>query len=138
MRIFGNEDGFTLIEVIISLVIAAFVGTILVTFMANSVVNSTVPVNRVQHANQLRAVFEDITSDYKRLSAIDRADLTSAALSTLQGNIDNGDYGNYVVVLNHYILFDSHGDEIGDNGEARILKVTLSRGDQSMTSLFTR
>ncbi len=145
MSNFRKNDGFTLIELIVSLVLVAFVGTILVTFMTNSVVSSVVPLQRVQHANAIGQVFENITSDYKRLSAIDREDGTTIALPTLKDNIDDGNdvnstpfYGPYTVVFNDYVSFNSNGDEIADNGEERILKVTLSRNSQRMTSLFTR
>ena len=145
MSIFRKDDGFTLIEVIVALMLVAIVGTMLVTFMTNSVVGSVTPLLRTQHANTIGQVFENITSDYKRLSAIDRENSTSVVLSTLKTNIDDGNdgsntpfYGPYVIEFNDYISFDSNGNEISDNGDQRILKVTLSSDDQRMTSLFTR
>jgi prepilin-type N-terminal cleavage/methylation domain-containing protein len=145
MSIPMKNKGFTLIELIVSLVLIGFVGTMLVTFMSNAVVKSVTPLQRVGHANTIGQVFENITSDYKRLSEIDRGSNTSVALSTLKDNIDNGNdvnntpyYGPYAVVNNDYISFDGGGNQIQDNGDQRILKVTLSSDDQKMTSLFTR
>jgi prepilin-type N-terminal cleavage/methylation domain-containing protein len=140
-----SNSGFTLIEIIVTLVIGAILAAILVTYMGTHLKNSTIPLLRVQHSTGLLQVFENITADYNKLNAQDINNSTSVALSTLLTNINNGNdpdkvpfYGTYTIVYNNYISFDDNGNEILDSTEGRILKVSLKNGDLVLTTLFTK
>jgi prepilin-type N-terminal cleavage/methylation domain-containing protein len=140
-----SNFGFSLIEIIITLVIGAILGTIMVTYMGAHVTNSTIPLLRVQQSTGLVQVFENITADYNRLNTQDINNSTSIALSTLLTNISNGNdssnntfYGIYTIVYNNYISFDANGNEILNSNEDRILKVHLKNGDMALTTLFTK
>ncbi|MEN6507926.1 MAG: type II secretion system protein [Smithella sp.] len=143
---FQDNRGFTLLEVIVTLIVAAILGSILVSFMGDNIIGSVTPLRRVQNANSLTQVFENITSDYNKLNFDDNDAGTSVALSTLSAHIDNGHvstgdpyYGTYTIVYKGYIAFDSSGNQIADtSGNNRVLKVTLRQGEQTITSLFTK
>ena len=60
----GRAKGFTLLEVIVTLVVAAILGTILVAFMNSNLVRSADPVVNVGRAYNLEKVMENITADY--------------------------------------------------------------------------
>lgn len=135
-----NQTGFTLIEVIVTLTVGAILGTMLVTYMGRTLADSVTPVLRVQNANTLGQVVENITANYNKLSSED----VNGALSTLSTNIKNGNkesstpyYGLYDIVSNGYIVFDK-GDENPGPLDGRVLKITLKQGDQEITTLFTR
>jgi prepilin-type N-terminal cleavage/methylation domain-containing protein len=65
IQINRSKKGFTLIELIITIVIVAILGTFLVTFMT-SVPKSVTPVIQTQNLAAAQAVMEKITADYER------------------------------------------------------------------------
>lgn len=138
---FENARGFTLLEIIISLVVAAILGTVLIQFMSTSLIRSAEPVILVQKTFALNQLVEEMTADYKTL-----LDTDSDPLATLKTYIDNGNnvasnpyYGSYTPST-EYIQF-SGGNEITDvSGDDRVLKavITSTSNTQSLTVLFTK
>ncbi len=134
-----NERGFTFIEIIVTLIIAAILGAMLIQFMGSSMTGSVEPVIRVQNAFTIEQVMEKMTADYKKLMAED-----ADPMGTFKGRVGNegveveNNYGKYKVECNHYIIFDSAGSET--SGGDRILKVSISNvnGEQRLTALFTK
>lgn len=143
---FNNKKGFTLLEVIVTMIVAAILGSILVSFMGSNLMGSVTPLIRVQNSNTLTQVFENITADYNKLNSDDVGNNTTVALSTLSTNIDSGNnssstpyYGPYTIVYKGYISFDGSGNEAVDtSGQNKVLKITLRQGDQTLTTLFTK
>lgn len=134
--------GFTLIEVIISLVLVAILGTMLVTFMGSSLTESAQIVNRVDKTYKLDTVMENITTDYKKLVAT-----VSSPLSTIRTNIGNvgttynNTYGAYKVIYNDYIVITCSGKSCGEGtGGSSLLKVTIADtgNAQKITALFAQ
>jgi len=131
--------GFTLLEVIVSILVAAIMGAMMVQFMGTSMIQSVKPLVGVQNAFSLNEILEKITADYKKLLATD-----GAPLETLKSYIDNGNtvgndpfYGQYTCST-EYILFNG-GNEIEDtSGTNTLLKVTLTLGNQSLVTLFSK
>jgi type II secretory pathway pseudopilin PulG len=138
-RICADEKGLTLLEIIVSIILASIMGAMLVQFMGTSMIKSAKPLARLQQNLTLNDIMENITADYKKL-LMDN----STPIATLKGYIDSGNvvgntpyYGNYTPTTN-YILFNG-GNETNDGGGTnRLLKVTLTSGDQSISCLFTK
>ena len=141
------QKGFTLVEIIITIVVAAILGAMFLQVMETNLTGSVGPLIRVQDTFTLNEVMEKITADYKKLTIEDQTPL--ATLKSRIGNKDeevtNGKYGSYTVKYNDYILFnDDDGDgiydEVHDDGSGgnKILKVAVSIGDERLTSLFTK
>ncbi len=140
LRSLENHRGFTLLEIIISLVVAAILGTVLIQFMSTSLIRSAEPVILVQKTFALNQLVEEMTADYKTL-----LDSDPNPLATLKSYIDNGNnvasnpyYGPYTPST-EYIQF-SGGNEITDvSGDDRILKAVIAStaNNQSLTVLFT-
>lgn len=135
-----DQKGFTLVEVIITILVASILGLIFIQFMGTSMTGSVEPVIRVQDAFTIEQVMEKMTADYKKLRVE-----SSTPLATLQLRVSSGNYGSYSVKHNDYILFnDGDGDgiydEVHDDGSGgnKILKVAVSIGDERLTSLFTK
>lgn len=136
----NNERGFTLLEIIITFILAAFVGSMLVEYMGTSLTRGGEAVVMVQDGFSLNSVMEKITSDYE-----DDYKNGSYDFSTFKSNIEGGNistntpyYGNYTVVTG-YITFDGGGTETTDtSGDNNLLRVTITANNQSLTVLFRK
>ena len=141
-----NENGFTLLEVIITLIVASILGSIAYQFMGTSVVKSAIPVNRVKDQFMLNGMIEEATADYRNFVVI------SNNISNEPGETDlikfkeeiedtEGKYKEYYKAGGEcsckYIDPEDPENPELDQGE-RILKVSLKKGDQTLTTFFTR
>jgi len=66
----NHQAGFTLLEYIVSLVIAAIVASMVYTFFGSALTQSSTPITRLKQASNLYRVMENIVSDYNRLNAV--------------------------------------------------------------------
>ncbi len=140
-----RQEGFTLIEIIITIILAAILGAMFLQVMETNVTGSVEPLTRVKDVYALNQVMERITADYRRLlSADDTLETLKTTIGTTGDDVASGIYGTYTVQYNEYIKFtgpdsdDMYQEEADDgSGGKRILKVTLSVGDQRLTLLFT-
>lgn len=145
-----NNGGFTLIEVIVSLVVAGILGTMLVSFMGSKVMSSANPVILMQNGTYLNSIMENMRSDYTYQMATAYANSSSptTGLSTFISNVGiEGSSQNrystdtshsYTVVSNHRVSFTSASPytEI-TNTSGTILKVTINYNNLTATALFT-
>ena len=63
------EYGFTLIEVIITLVVIAVVAAMIAVYFGTSYTQSSVPISRLMAAGKLNQIMEEITGDYNNAPA---------------------------------------------------------------------
>jgi len=147
----GNPNGFTLIEIIVTIIISAVLATVLAQVITSQTERSYRPIQTIEENLALRAVMDNIASDYRQLLQTD-----AAPLVTLQNRIgtsgfygDAGDpYTNGVSLeaTTSCINFDTNNDEDPTAAHTNcdisdtVLKVTLAvTGTQHrLTSLFTR
>ena len=66
----NHQAGFTLLEFIVALVVAAIMASMVYTYFGNALTQSSVPIFRLQKASNLHQVMENIIADYNRLNAI--------------------------------------------------------------------
>jgi len=143
LRTGRGQGGFTLLEVIVTIAIAAIMGVFFAQFVYTGVTHSADPVYRLQNLSRTTHIMEYLTADYKRLAATQ-----SNFLSIFKDYVGYGNttskpagyegypyYGSYQIVFNDYIVLDSSKENLADQ---RILKVTIRSGDQTVTALFTR
>lgn len=143
---FGHgQGGFTLLEIIITIVIAAIMGVFFAQFVYTGVIHSADPVRQVQNMSTATHIMEYMTANYKSLAATQ-----SNFLATFKDYVDNGNkitgrppgypyYGIYDIVYNDYVIFDgSRQEQTASPTERNILKVTIRHGNQTATALFTR
>jgi len=121
MRIRRAEKGFTLIEVIITIVIAAILGSFLVTFMS-SVPKSVNPVIQTQNLAAAQLVMEKITADYERY-------IRGETGAPVWGNIGLG----YVTNSDATTSINVYGSNPVD---FTLREVTVTAGDQKLVSYF--
>jgi prepilin-type N-terminal cleavage/methylation domain-containing protein len=143
-----RPHGFTLLEVIVTIVIAAIMGVFFAQFVGTGVLHSADPVYRLQSLSGATHIMEYMTADYNRLAATQSNFLTIFKEYIAYGNLTakpqgyegNPYYGSYDILCNKYVRFNASRVEEDDPDQTsgRMLKVTIRRGDQTVTALFTR
>ncbi|MFH2066198.1 MAG: type II secretion system protein [Pseudomonadota bacterium] len=132
---FNEHRGFTLLEVIITLVIAAILGSMLVQFTGTSMSRSTETVERVRNASLLVRTVERITKDYRNWLR----DNPDDSFANLKNTIDSSYGSGNITVQTVFADVDA-----GMDADVEILWVTVSELDenatvrQSMVTLFTK
>jgi len=138
----NTSQGFTLIEVIITIVIASILGTVIYQYMGSSLVRSSEPIFRLQKSFGLHKVAENITADYNKNYRDDLPGLRTKigeVSSTPKSNI----YGDYSVVYNDYVqdLVANSNNSPGaetDPTKQKLLKVTIKNDENTITMLFIK
>lgn len=131
---FSNTEGFTLIEVIITIVVAAILAGLFVTYIGPNLIGSSVSAARAQDHYELMGIMEKINKDYVQLMK----DEDPNVLDTLQSRIAAGNYGAYTQSTK-FITFDaSNTEQSAETPGSNTLKVTITKNDQTITSLFTK
>lgn len=139
-----NDRGLTILEIIVTIVVAAILGTVLVRVMGTGLTRSSVPITLLQNTYSINQIIEEMTADYEDL--YENVNEKEYDISTLKTYIENGNvssntpyYGPYSVDEIDYIRFDaSENQELDPSGDNNILKVSISSNNQSLTVLFTR
>jgi len=134
-----KNHGFTLLEVVITLIVGSILGAILVQFMGTSMKNSFQPVAMVQSGCGVYEIMEKLNSVYKmRLMTSPDDPLFDFRNDVINGRLplDDPVIGHYSATTD-YIEFIG-GVEAPDTTEPRILKVKITHGGQSLTALFTK
>jgi prepilin-type N-terminal cleavage/methylation domain-containing protein len=138
-RRFPNPDrGFSLIELIVTLIVAAILGTILVVYMGTGVTKSGIPVIWVKQEFTVYEVMEKITAEYQnelKTSPFVLADFKDRIDTAGKVNALFGSSIDSVTAVNTNFPAGG-GTESGTS--QNILKVTLQKGDQTVTALFTQ
>jgi prepilin-type N-terminal cleavage/methylation domain-containing protein len=142
----SKSSGFTLLEVIISLIVASILGAILLEFMSQTVHKSFEPVRMAQGSMNLTSVVECITANYrKHMLASLQTDASTNPLDHFKNDVENnrlncGDYNATAA----WVVFNSSGEpnqyrESADaSGDERVLKITVVQGRHEVTTLYTR
>ena len=130
-----NSRGFTLIEVIVTIVIVAILGTFLVSYMSGGIAKSSIPVIWVKQEFNLFETMEKITVDYQK--AVSSTSFSSSDMDTFRSTI-TPPLG--MTVTSDYINIARGDGTITTENSASglILRVNLQKGDQKVTALFTR
>ena len=128
-----GEGGFTLVEVIVAIIIAAVLGTLMVQFMGSTLTRANVPVQNVQEEMDRVSVMEKIMSDYVVQMNTDPA----GALTTMKAAADGGGYDTAAsTVTMTYIAFDGTGGETGPTLNDT-LKVTVATDNATLVTILT-
>ena len=126
-----NERGFTFIEIIVTLIIAAILGVMLIQFMGSSVSGSAENVQRIKDGFVLNQKMEEITRDYRdwlKTSPDDSITVFETAVNT------NPNYADIIVSGETGII----EVDPGNDGDVEILQVTITDGTQTLMVLFTK
>jgi prepilin-type N-terminal cleavage/methylation domain-containing protein len=130
--------GFTLIELITAFVIIGIIASVYFQIMGVSLFGNVQQVNRLNNSMALYQVMEAMVADYNNLMVTSATPLATFS-SRVQSN--TGNFGTYTLVQNSYVTYDAGGNESAGSGTgtgAQTLKVKISNGDITLTTLFTQ
>jgi prepilin-type N-terminal cleavage/methylation domain-containing protein len=127
----ASQKGFTLVELIITIIVAGILGAFFIHFMGTALSRSSEAVSIVQDECRAEDVMEEIIADYVQAVNSDPA----TALSSLVTKNTNRDYGTGVAM--QYIAFDTSGIEYSPPPQMTVLKVTVQDGGSKLTTLLT-
>ncbi len=123
-----RQSGFTLIEMIVTLVLAAIMASMMFAYITG-IPKSVAPVTQIQATENLHAVMENIVAYFdqngQNLSTIKPLIGAEGSLVTAAQNTNFGGLP-YYVVENHYITFDATNHEVQSLTATSILKVSIS------------
>ena len=146
-RLSGKPNGFTLLEVIISLIVASILGAILLEFMGQTVHKSFVPVKMAQNSMELTGVVECLTANYRKqmMASLPASVSTTDPLDQFKNDVETNTFGcgDYTATTSWISFAPTEAanvfTEAADNsGEKRVLKVTIVRGQHEVTTLYTQ
>jgi prepilin-type N-terminal cleavage/methylation domain-containing protein len=125
-----HHDGFTLIEVIVTLVIGAIMATMLVSLMGKNLTGSALSIGLVGDQYKIVQQMETFTSQY-------REEIKNGTLNINTFKTDYVDNKLYVDAANTgFITLTSTGGT--PYTTQQVLRVTLRSGDQSVQTFFTQ
>lgn len=137
----GSAKGFTLVEIIVTIVAAGILGAIFINFMGTALSSSWNAVEITRDEAGAEALMEQIIGEYV---ALINGNNPADALSTIVTNY-NGQTVNGINVTTQYIDFDAGGDEVA-SASSDNLKVVLQAsgpgspaisGRYSLTAILT-
>jgi prepilin-type N-terminal cleavage/methylation domain-containing protein len=117
-----DSKGFTLVEIIVTLVAAGILGAIFIHFMGTALNASWNAVEIVRDEAAGEGVMEEIIADYVAEMNSD----PDNALGTLVTNNTNGNYGPNVTMA--YTEFDAFGDETAPTSNDNLKVVFQATG----------
>jgi len=139
----GDGRGFTLIEVIISLIVAGILGAMVVSFMGTGMMKSANPVIHAQNGNYLNSIMEKMYADYKyqMFNAAFNGQTPENAFSNFESHVNTANYYSdashpYTVAKKRIAFTGNPPSETEDTG-SDILKVTIQYKGLSATQIFT-
>ncbi len=144
-----NNSGFTLLEVVVSLVVAAILGAMLVQFMGTGMMKSYNPVILAQNGTYLNTIMEKMTADYKYYMSYGALNGQSpaTAYSNFNSNVGSASEAEtktyysdadhpYYVIANNTITF-SGNPPTEASGSSGVHKITIKYHDLTATAIFT-
>jgi prepilin-type N-terminal cleavage/methylation domain-containing protein len=133
-----HENGFTLIEVIATVVVMGILAAFFMHFMGTALEDSWQSVEVVADEAKAEGLMNKIIAEYVELM---NGNNYATALTTIAGREtsyeSDSDYGMPVTM--GYIVFDSNGAEQPDTaGENRNLKITVESPGEDLTTILSQ
>jgi len=134
----SSENGFTLIEVIATIIVMGILAAFFIHFMGTALNDSWRSVEQVENEAIAEGLMERIIGDYVEEINDDPDNALATILSRESSHYESDpDYG--LPVSMQYIIFDTNGDEQPDTaGENRNLKVTVEPPGYNLTTILTK
>jgi prepilin-type N-terminal cleavage/methylation domain-containing protein len=126
-----NGRGFTLIEIIITLIVASFFSIFIIAFMGTNTERSAAPLLQSQDCHELIGALETITASYKRYLIENSNPLVYFHDHACDACVCDS-------CTAQWIQFNASNDETTCTPPGcKIVKVTVATGKQSLAALFT-
>lgn len=130
--IIHSAAGFTLVEIIITIVAAAIMGLIFTSLMGTAMENSWKSIDMVaSEADAEGKMNEVITSYIKEMNSN-----PDNALAIMKQKVEDNDFGDSVSM--QYITFDSSGNEQTSGTQTNTVKVTVDAPGKDFITIITK
>jgi prepilin-type N-terminal cleavage/methylation domain-containing protein len=140
------QQGFTLVEIILSLVVIGIVAAMLATYVGNSMSRSFTPGDNLRDTLQIASVMEQMRLEYDNNANMSISTLKSD-IGTAASNPQSNSFGAYNVVYNDYVQCDATAtatftsdSSCDPAADSCVLLVTISDPDQPgihVSNIFT-
>jgi len=133
----NSDNGFTLIEVIATIIVMGILAAFFIHFMGTALNDSWKSVEVVEGEAKAEGLMEKIIAEYVDLIN-DIPDTALGIIVSREASYESDpDYG--LPVTMQYIVFDASGDEQADTaGENRNLKVTVEPPGFNLTTILSQ
>jgi prepilin-type N-terminal cleavage/methylation domain-containing protein len=128
-----KQSGFTLLEIVVTLILASILGTILAQFVHTAAQQSVQPIVMIKSNMSLSGVVEKMNADYRKNLL-----LSSTPLADFKTEIESGKYGEDSRQISWIRFNASQVEEADTSGDNRIMKVTVTKQGRSATMLYTK
>jgi prepilin-type N-terminal cleavage/methylation domain-containing protein len=126
----AGKSGFTLLEIIVTILVASVLAALMVQFMNTAMIRGGDPAAAVRAEADTGAILEQIVSDYVQ-------QINSANPENALANLKTSYASNSNVTMT-YISFDASGQEVlEDPTPTDSLKVIVKKGGYAVTTLLT-
>lgn len=127
----ASRKGFTLIEIIVTLIMIGITAAIMFPAMGTNLIRSPEPVKRVNDQYVLIQEMDKITGQY-------REDIGNPSFNIGSFKTTYVDTNPYVDAANTGFVTSFNGGAYTPQASDKILKVTLTNGDQTLVALFAQ
>ena len=121
-----SQRGFTLLEIIATLILVGISAAILFPVMGTNLIRSAEPVNRLNDHQLLIQEMDKWTGIYR-----DEIQNDSLDISIFKTAVESSAYLDSTAYINSF-----NGGAYSTQGTNKILRVTLANNDQTLTALF--
>jgi prepilin-type N-terminal cleavage/methylation domain-containing protein len=133
----NSQNGFTLIEVITTIIVMGILSAFFIHFMGTALNDSRQSLEQVADEARAEGLMERIIAEYVERINDDADDALATILGRESSYESDDDYG--LPVTMQYIVFNASGDEQADTGGGnRNLKVTVEPPGYHLTTILTR
>ena len=134
----NSETGFTLIEVIATVLVIGILAAFFIHFMGTALSDSWRSVEQVADEAKAEGLMERIIADYVERINDNNPDTALSRIVNRESSYENDpEYG--LPVSMQYIVFDTNGNEQADTaGENRNLKVTVEPPGFNLTTILSQ
>jgi prepilin-type N-terminal cleavage/methylation domain-containing protein len=134
MKKIQRQSGFTLIEIIITIILAALVGTAMFTYLySSSVTDSPTAVELTRGEADIESIMEQIVLEY--ITAANKGTDPATALGTIKNKIDTGGYDTGTYTVSQTAPTDTLLE--GPSGSPSFVVEITDPDGQIVTALFT-
>lgn len=140
--VMNKSRGFTLIEVIVSLIIAGILAAMLYAFLGSGMMNSANPVILARHGSYLNEVMENMAADYKFLQVANPGPIGLEAFRVKVVSTSPRHYGNGYTATAAYVSIPTGSANVTATNDsyhssaANNLQVTVTYQGLTATALF--
>jgi len=121
-EVLGRHAGFTLLEVIVTLVVASILGAMLISMMGGAITRSTQPAIQAMEINALNQIADSVSRAYRELGSI----------SDLQSKINGGEFNTSIISVAASATGYGSGTDPVEGASDNLVKVTIT-GSSGLT-----